>query len=42
MILAIRGFYEMDFGGHAMLNPVALLAHRLGYRSATLRATSRA
>ena len=33
VILAIRGFYEMDFGGHAMLNPVALLAHRLGYRS---------
>lgn len=42
VVLAIRGFYEMDFGGRGWLNPLALVAHRLGYRSLPRFALQRA
>jgi hypothetical protein len=33
VVVAVRGYYEGEFGGRAFLNPYALLAHHLGLRS---------
>ena len=42
VIATIRGYYEMEFGGRAWLDPLALLLHRLGHRSLPRFAIDRA